>query len=289
MFNGNKGCGNGKHSELTDEGRARTRRSVLRATSVAAVGVVGVGGASNSASAGEVKDCTDWPVNAPADYPTVDLTDEPWESNVPHGVGEICVYVHGWNGMKSSDDQAYTYETALNQNGYGQPVVTARWDSDTLNFWGAESNADTAGERLADWIRDYRAANPGTTIRLTGHSLGSRASLATLKALGGDQVVDTVTLLGAAVDDDTVCDEYASGIQHSAGTVYNYHSRDDDTVCTLYGLQTWGSGLGCEGADCDGSTPGNYVDQDVTDDVDGHCNFMRPDIGCVSQIVGDFQ
>ncbi|ELY46883.1 esterase/lipase family protein [Natronorubrum tibetense] len=295
MAEDDKGDGNMGREVLTENKSDLNRRCLLRATSAAAVGAVGVGAASTSVSAGEVKDCTDWPVEAPADYPEVDLTGTPSESNIPHGVDEICIYVHGWNGMKSSENQAYTYETALGQNGYGAPVVAATWDADTANFWGAESNADTAGQRLADWLRDYRAANPSTTIRLTGHSLGGRVSLATLNALGGDEVIDTVALLGAAVNDDTVCDdgEYADGITHSAHVVYNYHSRDDDTVCTLYGLQTWGSGVGCDGADCggwfsSGSTPDSYHDRDVTAQVDGHCEFMRPDIGCVPQIVNDF-
>lgn len=270
------------------------RRALLRGTAVAGVGAVGLTAASNTASAGEVIECLKWE-DAPAPYPEIDLASPDVPTRDVPDTSELALYAHGWMGRNTSDDQAHSYATALEAEGYTEPVVSVTWDSNTLNFWGAERNATTAGERLAEWVRSYRADKPETTIRLAGHSLGGRLSLATLEALGGDEVIETVSLLGAAVDDDSTCvgEDYGDGIEASAGHVYNYHSRNDAIVCGLYGLTTFGSGVGCDGAECggwfrDGETPENYTDRDVTDKVDGHCDFPLPDAGCVDQVVADF-
>lgn len=271
-----------------------SRRDVLRLSGAAAAGVGGLAAASGSVSAGEVKECGDW-VESPEEYPTVDLTRE-YPPTWDWYPGEVCIYAHGWKGMDTSSDQAYTLDLELANAGYHEPVVAARWDANTLNFWGAEDRADEAGIRLGRWIRD-QFAGTGTTIRLLGHSLGGRVVLNALAELGGDVVLDTAGLLGAAVEDDSVCDDgrYADGIRRSAHDVFNYHSHDDYTVCTLYDWTTFADGLGCAGADCggwfwDGSTPDNYRDVDVTGSVPGHCAYFDPtrEAGCIDRVVADF-
>ncbi|SEQ96361.1 alpha/beta hydrolase [Natrinema salaciae] len=273
-----------------------TRRRVLRVTSAATVGAVGLAAGSGTASAGELKECKNWPA-APHGYPTIDLTrndPDPWGLNEE----EICIFAHGWKGREESDDQAYALDLALQQAGYDEPVIVASWASDTLNFWGAEDNADDAGVRLGRWLREEVQADASTTIRLVGHSLGARVTLGALAELGGDVVLETVSLVGAAVEDDSVCDDgrYADGIRDSADEVYSYRSEDDFTVCTIYDFSTIDSGLGCDGADCDGwwssgSTPDNYHDVDVTNSVPGHCKYFQPDqpIGCMDRLVDDFE
>lgn len=272
-----------------------TRRRVLRATSAAAVGTAGLTGISGSASAGELKDCANWSA-APYGYSTVDLTREhpgAWRLNE----SEVCIFVHGWNGREGSDDQAYAIDLALQEAGYSAPVIAASWASDTLNFWEAEGNADDAGVRLGRWLRDTFRGNESTTIRVIAHSLGARVILGALADLDGDVVIDTVSLVGAAVEDDSVCNSgrYADGIRSSARELYNYHSTDDGTVCTLYDFSTVEDGLGCDGADCGhwwfgGSTPDNYHDVDVTACVPGHCKYFTPDqpTGCIDRVVDDF-
>jgi predicted alpha/beta hydrolase family esterase len=279
----------------SEERNGATRRRLLKATSAATVGAVGVTALSGTASAGETKDCRDWP-DSPHEYPTVDLTQDHPD---PLGLeaDEICVYAHGWMGNEESHDQTYALERALQEEEYDETMVAARWDSDTPNFWGAESNADEAGVRLGRWLRAEYEGDSSTTIRLVGHSLGGRLLLNTLDELEGDVVVDTASLLGAAVEDDSVCEDgrFADGIRESAAEVYSYHSREDDTVCYLYEFSTVESGLGCAGADCggwfsDGATPDNYTDVDVTDSVPGHCEYFRHDraAGCADRIVDDF-
>ena len=277
-----------------------TRRRLLGSMAGASVGASGVGLGTESASATDFTGCTDW-LEAPAAVPEVDLTDEgPTTSTLEpiEDADEIVVYVHGWLGLETSTDQAYTLEQALEANDYDQPVLAASWAADTANYWRAEGRTETAGERLASWLEADHEALEETTVQLVGHSLGGRLCLETLRALE-DGSVETVALLGTAADDDSVCADgrYADGIDAGAAAVSNYHSEDDGSVCYGYDVQSLASGLGCAGADCDGGwfgddggdPPENYVDVDVTDEVDDHCDYARPDVGCVPRLVDDFE
>lgn len=288
--------------ESNDETNPATvsRRRMLRTTAATAVGAGGLAGATNSASASEFTGCDDWE-DPPAEYPEIDLTrGNPTASNADAiaDADEVVIFVHGWLGLETSTDQAYTLEQALEANDYDVPVVAASWEADTYSYWRAESTTETAGDRLASWLESDRIGLEETTVRLVGHSLGGRVCLETLSALD-DATVETVALVGTAADDDSVCTEgqYANGIDTGAGAVYNYHSEEDNNVCYGYDIQSLSSGLGCAGSDCSsgwitddsGSTPENYTDVDVTDDVDDHCDYTKSDVGCVPQLVDDFE
>ncbi len=265
-----------------------SRRQLLGATAGAAAGATGLSAASRSASASELTGCDDW-LEAPAEYPEIDLTDaEPTASNLEEIGEEFVVFVHGWHGLETSTDQANTLREALEQNGFDQPVIAASWEADTRNYWRAENTTETAGGRLAAWLENEA---DDATVHLVGHSLGGRACLETLAAL--ESRVETASLLGTAADDDAVCTAgaYGCGIERAADAVYNYHSENDASVCYGYDLQSFSSGLGCAGSDCGGgwfrsgsSLPQNYVDVDVTDEVGDHCAYAKPDVGCADLI-----
>ncbi|AGB36125.1 esterase/lipase family protein [Natronococcus occultus] len=274
-------------NECEPHSTAVSRRQLLGATAGATAGVAGVGAVSDPAAASDRVGCDDW-LEAPADYPEIDLTDaEPTASNLEEIGEEFVVFVHGWHGRETSTDQAATLREALDQNGYDRPVLAATWAADTYNYWRAERTTETVGERLAAWLEDV----PDATVHLVGHSLGGRACLETLAVL--ETRVETVSLLGTAADDDAVCTAgaYGRGIEHGADAVYNYHSEDDASVCYGYDLQSFASGLGCAGSDCGGgwfrsgsSCPANYTDVDVTGEVGDHCAYTKPDVGCVDRI-----
>lgn len=296
------------HADTTDEPHETeaepttvSRRRLLQTTAATAVGSAGFTGVSGSAAASGFTGCDEW-LNAPAEYPEIDLTSSnPSASNFDalEDESELVVYVHGWLGLETSTDQADTLEQALEETDYDVPVVAASWEADTRNYWRAESRTGTAGQRLASWLASDRVALEERTVRLVGHSLGGRLCLETLTAFGGETAVDTVALVGTAADDDSICTdgEYAYGIDNGAQAVYNYHSESDDNVCYGYDLQSFASGLGCGGADCgggwvtddSGSVPENYTDVDVTDEVDDHCDYAKPEVGCVPQIVAGFE
>jgi hypothetical protein len=278
------------------QGGTVARRRLLRAASAATIGAVSLTAGNVAVAAGDSRTCGGWP-SPPQAFPTIDLTQErpdPLELDVD----ECCVYAHGWNGMDSSQQQTRALELALHEEGYRETMVTARWDANTRNFWDAERNADQAGVRLGRWLRAEYGEDSDVTIRLAGHSLGGRVLLNALKELAGDVVVDTASLLGAAVEDGSICADgrFADGIRDSAANVYGYHSRRDDTVCVLYALSTLESGIGCAGADCGswfstGATSEKYTDVDVTDTVPSHCEYFRHDraVGCTDQMVDDFR
>lgn len=127
--------------------------------------------------------------------------------------------------------------------------------------------------------------------RGTGHHSNlTRRRLLGAATLDGDRVLENVSLIGGAVDPDSVCKgaEYGDGIANSAEAVYDYHSENDEVVCDVHALSEGTSGIGCVGSECDGNAPANFTDVDVTDSVDAHCNYGKPDIGCVPEIVSNF-
>lgn len=278
-----------------------SRRTVLKAGTTAAVGAAGLAASTGTAAALDIETigCTKGWQEAPDDYPTIDLTQEnpSTTGNFPEDADEILIYVHGLLEDLAGDapNQGFTLQQALRRNGYQEPTVTAVWDSNTLNFFGAEKNADTAGQRLASWLDDYLTENPGTTIRTVNHSLGTRVILTALNELDGSHVLEDVALVGGAVNPDTVCSDgrYASGIRNSADQVNNFHSRKDRIVCTLYAFTSFTSAVGCRGSDCggwfrQGSTPPNYEDINVSGSVSEHCDYVKPEVGAVPQIVNSF-
>ena len=266
-----------------------TRRNVLiTASTVALVG--GVGGTVLFAeAASETRDCGSWD-DPPGEFSEVNIVEPETEtSHLPSAAEEVVFYLHGWNSTDHSIPQAATLERALSQSGYDEPVIAVTWDSNTMT--DGEERADQAAERFADWLTAYAQSNPDTTIRVIGHSLGGRVILETLTVLDGAVVLETVVPVGAGVLADTVCVErtYAEGIRQSAVDVYSYYSRNDAVVADVFGLVAGGDGLGAVGSECRSQEPpDNYTDVDVTDVVDRHCDYLRPTVGCVPDIVSNF-
>lgn len=223
---------------------------------------------------------------------TIDLGN--WEAEpsptVPEA-GRIVVYVHGFLGEGRVEaasvggaNQAAALRAGLaeefaDRTDSPPTVVAGMWNSSTT--WArAKVRADSAGATMATWLQ----ANAGNfeSVTLLGHSLGGRVALSTLRDLDGT-TVDSVGLLGAAVDPDRLTTGYREGIERSVdGGVFNYHSRDDAIVCYFYGAVEGHSGLGCTGATAtiggshDGRLPRNYTDVDVSGQVRGHMDYLLP-------------
>ncbi|WP_254761485.1 esterase/lipase family protein [Natrinema marinum] len=285
------------------------RRKILRSTAGLAVGTAGLAAASGSASATvealyEALECTadgTWQA-APDGYPVLDL-----RGSTPTRLGDwpddprdLTIFVHGLGGDSDDGwkDQAYTFEQAARQNGWDPTQIAVLYNTggDSLDWESSVDKAKTAGRRLADWLGGYAAENDVSSYRVVAHSLGGHVTGTLLNELDGDVVIDDVALLGPAVPKDSVCKDdgqYAPGIEASAEAVYNYRSWDDEVVCDLYSSVILGSGndgLGCKAPDCGwfDSPPSNFEDNSVTFSVDGHCDYPRPDVGCVDEVVDDF-
>ena len=246
-----------------------SRRTLLKGTAATAVAATGLAATSSSAAASS------------HEFGILDTRDDPpTTENIPTGVDEVVLFIHGWFGDMGAEDQAEELQESLNNAGYDEPMVVVKWPATTINYFGAQDGAAEVGADLAAWLGDYLEDNPDTTVRLAGHSLGGLATLETLEAIDGEYVVDSVAPMGAATSNDNVCEggRLHDGIVSSAGEVHNVWSADDGIVGSAY---FWG-GLGSDGADCggwfSGDLPDNYEDVDVTEDVDSHMGFMGSDL-----------
>lgn len=276
---------------------------MLKAATGAAVAGAGVTLGSGTVAAQTDGNCDQGWLTPPSDYPVLDIqTSDPSTSgDFPSGEDEFLPFVHGWTEEDGATTEelsaiAYTFDQALEDNGYTQSTFLVRWDAD--HEWSvAKDKADQAGKRLAKWLDDYMSSHD-TVVKLSGHSLGSRVSFACLNELHdrSDHVLDDVAVMGAAVDPDTVCEGavYEPGIENAAKMTNSYSSSNDDIVCTFYAIEEGTSALGCEGSECDcgffctqESTIDNYADNQV-DFVENHCDYMKPDVGCVPEIVQNF-
>lgn len=281
------------------------RRDVLRSTAGLAVGAAGVAATTGSASATiealfESLDCSSGWATAPEDYPILDLRDDSPSriGDWPADPSRLTIFVHGLGADSDGiwRDQAQTLENAANQNGWNPTLVGTLYDtgSDSLDWDQSVSLAKTAGRRLAGWIEGV--AGDLDAINVVAHSLGGHVTGTLLNELGGDVVLGNVGLLGPAVPNFSVCEDdgqYGAGIAASANAVHNYRSWDDEVICDLYESEILGSGedgLGCNEPECGwfDAPPENFEDHSQTASVDKHCDYPRPDVGCIDDLVEDF-
>lgn len=291
----------------TNEGVSMSRRDVLRGATAVGAGMTGATAATGGAQGGSLTGgcLTDWPTESDR---RIDVSgDDPAESATVPDSGDLLLYVHGLFGedlLDSVNINGANQATALRQaledefedrEGSVPETAVAMWDS-TTTWTVAKWRADGAGRTLAQWLD--RNEGRYDSITLVGHSLGARVILSALNSVS-TATVDSVALLGAAVNPDTICEEYKAGIERNvAGKVYNYHSDDDTIVCYIYAIREWTSALGCSGRDCGGGwfwsgsdPPANYEGVDVSGTVQGHCQYYRPDTeefsgdNCVEELV----
>lgn len=295
------------------------RRGFLRATAGAGAVLAGLGSAGAVTAGGFGGDNGDYPI--PEDYPVIstrgqfdddgDLkpgyTDTEYTTGGDWGTyaeqapddGEILVAVHGWNiDEPGGKDVANTARIALRDSGYGQFVVGYTWDSDKGDGWidqGWSEGVEIArknGPKLAQWIADWRDRG-GDPIRVIGHSLGARVAveaLADLRARGRSDAVRSVTLLGGAIDDQSVEIDgaYGSAIQSVARQFDNFYKTDDAVLDWSYSAIEFDTAVGEEGIQDESDAPDNYTETDVTETVADHNSYYQPGEGCIPSVVERF-
>lgn len=226
----------------------------------------------------ENRDATEY--DTTGDVPGLDSGDCP---------DEIVIYVHGFqNDEDAAVENFNAARESLAANGYTHPVVGFSWDSNTgaLEFDDAKQIATWNGKKLAQFVLDYRCECPDTRIRLVAHSMGARVVLNAIQELTenekwtdcecGNGKIDSVHLLGAAVDNEEVGVEsgFGSAIEEVVGEFHNMWNSEDDVLSTWYGVEEGDQALGEDGAEDASDTPENYRDHDVTDEVgDDHSGY----------------
>ncbi|WP_435335370.1 DUF726 domain-containing protein [Haloarchaeobius sp. TZWWS8] len=289
---------------MTTSGHGLDRRTVLKRL---ATGGAAIGGLSGVAAAGG--DNGDY--SAPADYPLVstrghfdedgNLTasgttynyygEGDWARYTESWHDEIVVFVHGWSQDDENDDDidgAYTCELALEENGVYQTNVGYSWDSDR-GWWTAVDIAKRNGPKLANWIANW-VNDGGDPIRLVGHSLGAQvvvSALNNLHAWGYYNAVETVSLVGAAIPDQSVSteDDYGDDIEYATGSFGNFYKTDDAVLDWAYSSAEWDTALGEEGIQDGLAAPYNYQERDVTAQVPDHNSYYEPGDGCMPAVV----
>lgn len=133
--------------------------------------------------------------------------------------GEMAIYIHGvWATPEAAKEQTERVFLSLKHLKYNIPVIGFSWDSDTAfsledpslstKGWNiAKIIANNNGPLLAKFILGYKEICPNDEIRLIAHSLGSRVTLSALQSLHDNDknsIIESVHLLGAAVDDDQI-------------------------------------------------------------------------------------
>lgn len=288
------------------ERRDTTRRGVLQATGGAlAVGLTGVATASGrQRDPGTVLDrdrlvaqydCAGVsPEPIPETLPEIDVRDDqPTASDIPDS-SEVVVFAYGYDTPPDAGRRlAATFQRALEENGYTQPVVAVQWRAeppDDGGFGDSIENADEDGTLLASWLAESFSER---TVRLVGYSLGARVALRTVTELDSDTLtLASVSLLGPAVPSASVCSDGEFDVS-ATETVHAYHSRNDAVLCEAYEgyLRIGGDAdppaLGCAGLNCE-TTPEAVVAHDVTETIESHCAYSFRDVGVVDQVVADF-
>lgn len=281
-----------------------SKRSVLKGMTGLAAGTAGlasgVGAVLSDTCLGDSFSCSSGFEEAPSDYQYLDLREDPpgLHGDWPSSPSELVFFVHGW-GSDTSDafkNVSYTFELAAEQNGFDRPTVAVVYDTNKYleDFETSIQSAKDAGKKLAAWLRDYDAANSTDTYRFVGHSLGGHVLASMLENLDGDVVVEDIGFFGVALATKSVCEEngeFGHGVAVSSDDTHNYRSSNDEVICDCVPLLTGEDALGCLPPDCGSSDspPANFHDHDVTDAVEGHCDYPKPDVGCVDQLVEDWQ
>lgn len=200
---------------------------------------------------------------------------------------EIVVYVHGWlEDEESAMDKFNTLKKSLSEgNGYTFPVVGFSWTSDV--YWHyAKYLATINGERLAQFIVDFKTACENTQIRVIGHSLGARVILNSLESLhdnhqawnDANYTIASVHLIGAAVDDEEVSTDSALGfgghIQEEVEEFHNKFSPEDNILESYYWWTEGDCALGECGAEIGVPLPPSdkYFQQDVSNQLSRDSN-----------------
>lgn len=193
---------------------------------------------------------------------------------------DLIIVIHGFNNSaEKASVKFHTAELSLRSCAYSGSILGYSWDANTqkdpfgtTGYHAGRRNAVANGAKLGRFISDCRERRPGLRIHLLGYSMGARLALETLVALDSDPVLaplnlqlDSVHLVGAAVDNDEVelRERYGAAIERRTEYLYNYFSREDNSLGIFYPLKEGDRALGESDIEHRDQAPSNYVSIDI--------------------------
>lgn len=202
---------------------------------------------------------------------------------------ETTIFVHGWlANRRAALGRMSMFRYGLQKAGYDGDVVGFTWDSEEIaHRWKLGRRiSERNGPKLAQFVVDYQEET-GSDIRLVSNSLGARVVLEAARSLhrsGVDDAVESVSMMGAAADSDSVAVDgrYGEALEEAVGETHNYWIQHDGILNQQYRLIELSGALG--GAGATGETPESYHDHQVSY-VPDHYSFYRPGKGCIGQVV----
>jgi pimeloyl-ACP methyl ester carboxylesterase len=241
-----------------------------------------------------------------------ELIDNPSSSSFwDDSAEDAIIVIHGFNNSAEKASIKFnTAELSLHACGYDGLIVGFSWDANTqkdpfgtTGYREGRSNAVANGTKLASFIADCRERKPGLRIHLIGYSMGARIALESLLALDVDPdlaaldlQVDSVHLVGAAVDNDEVelRKRYGTAIERRTQWLYNYYSREDNSLGMFYPLKEGDRALGESGIEHRDRAPANYRGIDIEAELISYDRDGRPDAepgdnhsGCLGNLAAD--
>jgi hypothetical protein len=206
---------------------------------------------------------------------------------------ELLVFPNAWDKSKADVDRRFPkYQESLAQAGYEHPSIVFEWSSkDNPALWKVTvEKGRLAGKKLGQFLREYRARNPTTTIRMIGFSLGATVALSAIKSLydrGWNGEIDSLALLGASTEDGTIGleGEYGQACESILGEVDNFYKTDDELLSGAFAFAELDDAFGTVGVE--GTPPANYEEHQV-DWVTGHDLYWDYEKGCIRSVVAEW-
>lgn len=199
---------------------------------------------------------------------------------------EIAIYIHGeWTDEAAANEQFDRIAKSITTNNYSIPLIGFSWDANTpLNKSGweiAKIIANNNGQKLAQFISDFKNKCKDVDIRLIAHSLAAVIVNSTLITISNNQMLNSnlnkdsnfniksVHLLGAAMDRSAAASNTTFG--KSIGDIvehfYNFRNPEDNMLEYIYRYLENRDAIGLLGIQNSLPTPSSYSERQVDSEI----------------------